>query len=154
MSERPTPETDAFAKAMYSRGVDCHHDGREALKHAERLERELAEARKERNQLKSLNESYAACWDEIKDVLNESEQGDKTCDLDRVLKAIRERNEAREENKKLREALLRVRTWGISSKNFSATDSCKMSQWIDDGCVGELPKPDGPWIYEQMEETK
>ena len=40
MSERPTPETDAFAKAMYSTGVDCHHDGREALKHAERLERE------------------------------------------------------------------------------------------------------------------
>lgn len=38
------PETDAFAKAMYKRGVDCHHDGREALKHAERLERERDEA--------------------------------------------------------------------------------------------------------------
>jgi hypothetical protein len=40
-----TPETDAFAKAMYSRGVDSHHDGREALKHAKRLERERDEAR-------------------------------------------------------------------------------------------------------------
>ena len=40
MNNRPTPETDAFAKAMYSRGVDSHHDGREALKHAKRLERE------------------------------------------------------------------------------------------------------------------
>ena len=62
--------------------------------------------------------------------------------------------EAREENKKLREALLRVRTWGISSKNFSATDSYKMAEWIDDACAGELPEPDGPWIYEKMEETK
>jgi hypothetical protein len=42
---RPTPETDAFAKTMYSRGVDSHHDGREALKHAKRLERERDEAR-------------------------------------------------------------------------------------------------------------
>lgn len=40
MSDRPTPETDAFAKAMYSRGVDSHHDGRKALEHAKRLERE------------------------------------------------------------------------------------------------------------------
>ncbi len=45
MNERPTPETDAFAKTMYSRGVDSHHDGREALKHAKRLERERDEAR-------------------------------------------------------------------------------------------------------------
>lgn len=45
MSERPTPETDAFAKAMYSKGVDSHHDGREAIKHAKRLERERDEAR-------------------------------------------------------------------------------------------------------------
>jgi hypothetical protein len=66
----------------------------------------------------------------------------------------RERDEAREENKKLREALLRVRTWGISSKNFSATDSYKMAEWIDDACAGELPEPDGHWIYEKMEETK
>jgi hypothetical protein len=51
MRKRPTPETDAFAKAMYSRGVDSHHDGREALKHAKRLERERDEARKFSNDL-------------------------------------------------------------------------------------------------------
>ena len=51
MSERPTPETDAFAKAMYSRGVDSHHDGREALKHAKRLERERDEAREKIKEL-------------------------------------------------------------------------------------------------------
>lgn len=66
----------------------------------------------------------------------------------------RERDEAREKNKKLREALLRVRTWGIESKNFSSNDNGKMAHWIDEGCTGELPEPDGPWIYERMEETK
>ena len=69
-------------------------------------------------------------------------------------KLERERDEAREENKKLKEALIRVRTWGIFSKKFSSTDSYKMAEWIDDGCEGELPKPNGPWIYEKMEETK
>ena len=57
--------------------------------------------RKECDQFRSLNESYAACWEEIRAALGESEQGDKTCDLDRVLKAIRERD-------KLREALREV----------------------------------------------
>jgi hypothetical protein len=66
----------------------------------------------------------------------------------------RERDEAREENKKLKEALLRVRTWGISSKNFDASDSYQMAEWIDNGCAGELPKPDGPWIYERLEAAK
>lgn len=65
----------------------------------------------------------------------------------------RERDEAREENKKLREALIRVRTWGIESKNFSSNDNGKMAHWIDGGCTGELPDPDGPWIYERMEEN-
>lgn len=69
--------------------------------------------------------------------------------FDEIQKVRRERDEAREESAKLREALLRVRTWGISSKNFSATDSYKMAEWVDDGCAGELPKPDGPWIYEK-----
>lgn len=64
-----------------------------------------------------------------------------------------ERDEAREENEKLREALLRVRTWGIESKNFSSNDNGKMAHWIDEGCTGELPEPDGPWIYERMEEN-
>ena len=64
--------------------------------------------------------------------------------------ALREHFAALKENKKLKEALIRVRTWGISSKNFSATDSYKMAEWIDNGCAGELPKPDGPWIYEKM----
>ena len=68
--------------------------------------------------------------------------------------ALKERDEAREENEKLREALLRIRTWGIESKNFSSNDNGKMAHWIDEGCIGELPKPDGHWIYEKMEETK
>ena len=69
-------------------------------------------------------------------------------------KLERERDEAREENEKLREALLRIRTWGIESKNFSSNDNSKMAHWIDEGCIGNLPKPDGPWIYEKMEATK
>lgn len=68
--------------------------------------------------------------------------------------ALLERDEARQEKKKLKEALLRVRTWGISSKNFDASDSYQMAEWIDDGCEGELPKPDGPWIYEKLEGAK
>lgn len=68
----------------------------------QRLERErdeareaFIEARKHREQLNSLLQSYEACWDEIKTTLGEPEEGDQTCDLDRVLKAIRERDEAR-----------------------------------------------------------
>ena len=98
-----TPETDASCgyalSSHYGRleGSYLQMDRNGPFVHAEvarKLERERDEAREERNKLKSLNESYAACWDEIKDALNESEQGDKTCDLDRVLKAIRERDEA------------------------------------------------------------
>jgi hypothetical protein len=62
--------------------------------------------------------------------------------------------EAREQNKTLREALLSVRTWGINSKNWSATHGDAMSQWIDDGCAGELPPPHGQWIYEKLEGAK
>jgi hypothetical protein len=69
-------------------------------------------------------------------------------------KAERERDEAREQNKTLREALLSVRTWGINSKNWSATHGDAMSQWIDDGCAGELPPPHGQWIYEKLEGAK
>ena len=53
------------------------------------------EARKHREQFNSLLQSYEACWEEIKTALGEPEEGDQTCDLDRVLKAIRERDEAR-----------------------------------------------------------
>jgi hypothetical protein len=72
--------------------------------------------------------------------------------LARALKE--ERDEAREQNKTLREALLSVRTWGINSKNWSATHGDAMSQWIDDGCAGELPPPHGQWIYEKLEGAK
>lgn len=69
-------------------------------------------------------------------------------------KLERQRDEAREENKRLREALMRVRTWGIRSKNFDASDNFVMAEWIDAGCAGELPEPHGPWIYEEMEAAK
>lgn len=92
MRKRPTPETDAFSGNM----GDC-------IKFAEKLERErneareaFIEARKHREQFNSLLQSYEACWEEIKTALGEPEKGDQTCDLDRVLKAIRERDEARE----------------------------------------------------------
>lgn len=58
---------------------------------------DFIKARKHREQLNSLLQSYEACWDEIKAALGEPEEGDQTCDLDRVLKAIRERDEARED---------------------------------------------------------
>lgn len=66
----------------------------------------LIEARKHREQLNSLLQSYEACWDEIKTTLGEPEEGDQTCDLDRVLKAIRERNEAREALMKIEEIFI------------------------------------------------
>lgn len=66
------------------------------LKAYDDIKRERDEFRKERDQFRSLNESYAACWEEIRAALSEREQGDKTCDLDRVLKAIRERDELQE----------------------------------------------------------
>lgn len=67
MSERPTPETDAFAKTMYSRGVDSHHDGREALKHAKRLERERDEAREALENARELNKWLTVFLEHIRD---------------------------------------------------------------------------------------
>lgn len=73
---------------------------------------------------------------------------------EKIMTLERELNDARAENKILREALLRVRTWGVNSKNFCCIDGDKMSAWIDSGCVGELPEPHGPWIYARMEAAK
>jgi hypothetical protein len=58
------------------------------------------------------------------------------------------------QNAKLREALLRVRTWGLASKNWSATHGDDMAQWIDAGCVGELPPPRSEWICGKLEGAK
>jgi hypothetical protein len=77
---------------------------------------------------------------EIETLRRERNQAQKCAKVPELVAELKQGlDEAREENKKLREALLRVRTWGISSKNFSATDSYKMAEWIDDGCAGELP---------------
>jgi len=56
-------------------------------------------------------------------------------------------NRGRQLDETLREALMRVRAWGISGKGFDATDAMAMAKWVDAGCVGPLPEPDGPWIY-------
>ena len=96
MSDRPTPETDAIVRNAATADHPPTRLAATLTVKCEKLERERDEAREERDQFRSLNESYAACWDEIRAALGESEQGDKTCDLDRVLKAIRERDEARE----------------------------------------------------------
>ena len=40
----------------------------------------------------------------------------------------------------LQQALIQARTWGISSRNFSATQSHKLSEWVDDGMVGDPPR--------------
>jgi hypothetical protein len=71
-----------------------------------------------------------------------------------VARIAKERDEAREQNAKLREALLRVRTWGLASKNWSATHGDDMAQWIDAGCVGELPPPRSEWICGKLEGAK
>jgi hypothetical protein len=106
----------------------------------------IAQLRRQREEARELH----------RNALREREATEKEVDamLERSLKAEREREEAREENKKLKEALIRVRTWGVSSKNFDALDSYQMAEWIDNGCAGELPKPDGPWIYERLEAAK
>jgi len=51
------------------------------------------------------------------------------------------------ETLQLREALMRVRAWGITGKGFDASDASAMAKWVDAGCVGPLPDPNGPWIY-------
>jgi hypothetical protein len=84
-------------------------------------------------------------------------ENDLQCELaawELLREAQRERDEAREQNAKLREALLRVRTWGLASKNWSATHGDDMAQWIDAGCVGELPPPRSEWICGKLEGAK
>jgi hypothetical protein len=80
--------------------------------------------------------------------------GFRAVPIDDCRKLERERDEAREQNAKLREALLRVRTWGLASKNWSATHGDDMAQWIDAGCVGELPPPRSEWICGKLEGAK
>jgi glucose-6-phosphate dehydrogenase assembly protein OpcA len=55
-------------------------------------ERDLA--RKSFAAIASLNASYVAAWKEVTSALGQPEAGDQTSDVDRVLKAIRERDEA------------------------------------------------------------
>jgi hypothetical protein len=58
--------------------------------------------------------------------------------------------ELERESARRREALIRVRTWGIKSPAFDAHDNRIMAEWIDAGCNGPLPEPEGPWIYREM----
>lgn len=124
----------------------------------EALDKTLHELREAREQLaaaKHFLEKYIAERDEAWACCDELVVDSNAITLAKtVMRLERERDEAREENEKLREALLRIRTWGIESKNFSSNDNSKMAHWIDEGCIGNLPKPDGPWIYEKMEATK
>lgn len=113
----PTPETDATSCsdgvemltaqsdpfALYQKlceataKINQWENDFDLMKRERDEEREaFIEARKHREQFNSLLQSYEACWEEIKTALGEPEEGDQTCDLDRVLKAIRERDEARE----------------------------------------------------------
>lgn len=62
--------------------------------------------------------------------------------------------ELERENARLREALLRLRTWGIRARNFDAQDNRAMAEWVDAGCAGPLPTPDGPWIYSVMAQRR
>ena len=151
MSNRPTPETDAAEAKRRAEWLHKHKA------HKDWIILSVSEVAVIRDELLILERERDEALEKIKQQKLEIVRlnGATNYAGGTPLKiALRERAEAREQVKELREALLRVRTWGVSSKNFSATDSYKMAEWIDDGCEGELPKPDGPWIYEKMEETK
>jgi hypothetical protein len=45
----------------------------------------------------------------------------------------------REKNKRMEEALLRLRMWGGIGKNWSANEAHALAEWIDGGMTGELP---------------
>ena len=47
----------------------------------------------------------------------------------------------REQNKRMEEALLRLRMWGGigAGKGYSATEAFAFADWIDGGMTGELP---------------
>ena len=133
-----TPETDVSCgyalSSHYGRleGSYLQMDWSGPFVHAEvarKLERERDKALEERDQFRSLNESYAACWDEIRAVLGESEQGDKTCDLDRVLKAICERDEARKALKCIDEAIFTMKPRHIGHPTMDGKYPC-WSVWL------------------------
>ena len=159
MNNKPTPRTDAVMQ-------DPLRDGNDLPELARQLENELSEALREWHEARELIDdiwitatsdhrfiippSKKQIPQHIEGIIKAYDKAHDDWTPEEIKTLMREWHEARKENKKLKEALLRVRTWGIFSKNFSATDSCQMAEWIDDGCAGELPKPDGPWIYEKM----
>jgi hypothetical protein len=119
--QTPTPETDAFALSeartdhgwrTLARRLERERDevtkiAATANTEAVRYMKERDLARKSFAAIDSLNASYVAAWKEVTQALGQPEAGDKTCDVDRVLKAIKERDEAQAEVARLREDVLR-----------------------------------------------
>lgn len=106
-----SPETDALDHELHSPCVlqDRYSEMRD---HARKLERERDELQNKLNlsekaffAIDSLNASYVAAWKEVTDALGEREAGDQTSDIDRVLRAIREGNEALEKVARLQEII-------------------------------------------------
>ena len=139
--ERPTPETDAFVDEQMSdptRGLWKPFDA--LVDFARRLERSLAEVRKKLElsakafvAIDSLNASYVAAWREVTGALGQREEGDQSSDIDRVLKAIRERDEAREKLAEL---------YSIERELEEArAEVARLRKWID-GMNGR----DGIWL--------
>jgi tRNA nucleotidyltransferase/poly(A) polymerase len=78
LDEIPTPLTDEFARQMYKSGIDCHHDGQQAINFARQLERanaalveenkklntDLVEAQCNRNEVVSQLRSELATYKE------------------------------------------------------------------------------------------
>jgi len=127
MNNTPTPETDDLAITCY---IDSVIEGVFSFKAVP-----IDDCRKLERERNSARAKFVAAIDG-RDMANE------------------EADKLREENTKLREALLRVRTWGLASKNWSATHGDDMAQWIDAGCVGELPPPRSEWICGKLEGAK
>lgn len=48
------------------------------------------------------------------------------------------------ERNRLKQALVRVREWGIYGKDFDTVSADEMAEWVDRGCVGPLPDSAGP----------
>lgn len=84
---RECDEAQAAIRALAEHGES---EIQRITKERDEAQEAFLEVRKHREQLNSLLQGHDACWDEIKAALGEPEKGDQTCDLDRVLKAIRE----------------------------------------------------------------
>lgn len=50
-----------------------------------------------------------------------------------------ELNALKADNDKLRTALKRARTWGVSSRGFDGWACLELTDWIDEGMGGPLP---------------